>query len=743
MTARFVIPVVVVCLLAGPAEAGPVLRAEYTDAQGEGFFDDTPVDSVPGNPGTTLGAQRRFVFERALDILASYIDSDVTIRINAGFVDLECSSESEPRRIAQGGNVYRAINFPNAPRSSVYYPASLAVHLAGEALQANAREGFVQFASGADADPDCFNSAEGGFWYGIGAPPPPGPATPNFLSLSLHELGHALGFYSMTNDHTREFPGNPPRPDIHSHYVYSWDDRNSWLSLSPQERLESTQSAEGLVWSGPSGNRWATEFLRPPASIRVQLTEGEAQSLPARAHGPRPLPPLDGLSRPVVVAHNPVDQDGIDGVADEGRRGDDACQPLDNADDAAGRILLVVRGGCYFRTKWRHAESAGAIAVVAVDHLPADEPGAMTRDQWIVIPPDVSIPFWTVSRESGMDLIQDPPERVTLGYDLSKTPRGTYGGLLSLMSGPDWNASSRVSHVGGDSVPRAWMAHSLDSHDGNFHGQVDMMPGLLRDLGWRDFSDKRAQWAGNWYDSQRSGEGCQLTLEGDGETWILTCYMYQDGEQVWMIGSGALNLNRISFEPMNVTSGTGYGSGFDAGEVEIAPWGRVDIEFIGCNHASFRFLPDDASLAPMDRFYSKIVTGDCRLTGDAQPDRSLSGNFYNADRSGEGVQISQEADGRSVVMTWYSYAEGDQFWAIGTGRLNDDGTVATFDSLSTTRGGDYGPDFDPDAIETIPFGSAQLHFTDCNNAELTVTSDLEGFDTVEYPVTRIVPRDCP
>jgi hypothetical protein len=737
-----------VCLLAvlaamsGTVQADPVLTAEYTEPDGLGFFDETPVAVVPGNPGKTLGEQRRFVFERALDILASYIDSDVTIRINAAFVDLPCSTESNARRIAQGGNVYRSINFRNAPRSNVYYPASLAVHLAGEPLHDSFREGYVQFALGADADPDCFNRMARGFWYGIGEPPPPGSSSISFLSLALHELGHALGFYSMTNPTTREFPGNPPRPGIHSQFVYSWDHRNNWPGLTAAERLQSAASERGLVWSGASGNLWAAEVLLPPGEVQGRFDDGRESRLPARVHGPRPLPPREGLSRPLAVASNPVEASGIDGIEDEPRRDDDACEPLDNVDAVNGRVLLVVRGGCYFRTKWRHAEAAGAAALLVVDHLPTDDPRAMSRDQWVVVPPDVSIPLWTLPRETGMSWISDPPDRVVLGYDFSAALPGVRADLLSLMSGPDWNDSSRVSHVSVDTLPQAWMGTSLDTQHGNFHGHVDMMPGLLRDLGWRDFSGKRGQWVGNWYDPSRSGEGCQLTLERDGETWILTCYIYEEGDQKWLIGSGSRDLNRIAFEPMNVTSGTGYGVDFDADEVTVAPWGRIDVEFISCNHASFRFVPEDESMLPMDRFYSKIAPGDCRLSSGSQPDRSRSGNFYNAERSGEGIQVSQEADGESVVMTWYSYRDGEQFWAIGTGRFDEAREVLTVDALSTTRGGDYGPAFDPESVEIIPFGSAQLRFIDCNNAELTVNSDLEGFGTVAYPVTRIVAGDC-
>lgn len=725
------------------AVAGPVLQAVYPEpAAGEGFFDETPAEPVPGNPGRTLGEQRRFVLEHVLDILSSYIDSDVTIRIRATFTDLGCDPEADTLVLARGGALYRAMNFANTRWRNTYFPGSLASHIAGHRLDPGTIEGRVMFNKFVEAGDEC-PDLDGHFWYGIGEPSSVDSVVYDFLSVALHEVVHALGFTSMTDPHTREFTGNPPRRDIHSLFVYSPDFTASWPWMLPAERVASADMPGGLTWSGGQGNRWATETLRPPAEVKATWGGGRVRKIPARMHGLRPLLPLEGMEGQAVLADNAIDETGIDGVVDGPRYSDDACQPLDNSDEVKGRILLVRRGGCYFRTKWHNAQAAGAIAVLAVDHHSADHPEAIQRDHGIATASGVSIPLWTVARDKGKDLLENPPRRMQLGYDLSAPLMGTRHGQLMLSTEQE-NPGSNASHVSADLVPRSWMASSIGGGSGNHHGHVGAVPGLLFDLGWRDFSAKRGQWAGNWYDSGRSGEGCQLTLEGDEKTWILTCYMYADGDQVWMIGSAKMNLNRLSFEPMNITRGANYGPDFDADDVVMDEWGRVEIEFIGCNHASFRFIPLEQDLPAFDRHLDKIVDGDCRLTGAEQPDRDWSGNFYNPQRSGEGVQLSQEADGGSIVMTWYSYAQGKQFWAIGTGSWDEPGQRMRFDSLHTTQGGDYGPEFDPDSVETIPFGSAELTFSDCNNADLTIASDLEGFADIKYPVTRIVPRySCP
>ncbi|HYQ96025.1 MAG TPA: hypothetical protein VER38_03355, partial [Candidatus Eisenbacteria bacterium] len=46
------------------------------DAAGEGFNDPTSAAPVGGNPGTTVGAQRLFVFQRAAAIWGSLLKSN-------------------------------------------------------------------------------------------------------------------------------------------------------------------------------------------------------------------------------------------------------------------------------------------------------------------------------------------------------------------------------------------------------------------------------------------------------------------------------------------------------------------------------------------------------------------------------------------------------------------------------------------------------------------------------------------
>src|SRR5439155_23254258 len=70
--------------LAGTATAARLTIANL-DGAGEGFNDPTPVAPVGGNPGTTVGAQRLFVFQYAANIWGSLLSDNITILVDANF----------------------------------------------------------------------------------------------------------------------------------------------------------------------------------------------------------------------------------------------------------------------------------------------------------------------------------------------------------------------------------------------------------------------------------------------------------------------------------------------------------------------------------------------------------------------------------------------------------------------------------------------------------------------------------
>src|SRR6185369_4660884 len=211
------------------------------DDPGEGFNDPTPIDPVGGNPGTTIGAQRLFAFQYAIDIWATELESPVEIRIGATFDTLFCDAGFVTLGEAQP--VAAFYGFTGAPQPDVLYPSPLADRLAG-----------------IDLDPDNddiqaqFNSAFGttcpfpaGWYYGIDGQPPGGDS--DFVTVVLHELGHGFGFLSFVDvtTGTRELDLNDP---FSAQLV---DDRSGQLfpDMTDAERLSAITATGDLKWDGP------------------------------------------------------------------------------------------------------------------------------------------------------------------------------------------------------------------------------------------------------------------------------------------------------------------------------------------------------------------------------------------------------------------------------------------------------------------------------------------------------------
>ena len=66
----------------------------------------------------------------------------------------------------------------------------------------------------------------------------------------------------------------------------------------------------------------------------------------------------------------------------------------------------------------------------------------------------------------------------------------------------------------------------------------------------------------------------------------------------------------------------------------------------------------------------------------------------------------------------------NQHWLIGVGQI--DGNNVVVENLTTTRGGLFGQDFNPDEISTIDWGSLTINFDGCNSANMSYQSLLQA-----------------
>jgi hypothetical protein len=246
---------------------------------------------------------------------------------------------------------------------------------------------------------------------------------------------------------------------------------------------------------------------------------------------------------------------------------------------------------------------------------------------------------------------------------------------------------------------------------------------------------------GTYFNPDRDGEGCQLTLERDQVTFILTCYFYDVGEQFWVIGVGELANGQITFGEMTITSGAQYGNAFDPNDVVRSNWGSAVMTWSDCNNADLKLnpvLPPGYEKVTLD--LTRIVPTTCGGGGVQGDSAAWMGAFFDPNRDGEGFHFGVEA-GEVFVMTWYTYLDGKQVWMIGTGTR--DGQRVVFSDVVITSGANFGSEFDPIDVVKEPFGEIIVDFTDCNNFTATVNSQLPEFHNLVLDVTKIVPGACP
>lgn len=118
---------------------------------------------------------------------------------------------------------------------------------------------------------------------------------------------------------------------------------------------------------------------------------------------------------------------------------------------------------------------------------------------------------------------------------------------------------------------------------------------------------------------------------------------------------------------------------------------------------------------------NKIEMVPAPLVADGQ----FSGLWYDVGHEGEGFSLTPLESGDAAV-TWYTYDEaGAQRWFSGLGRR--EGLSIIIDELAVTRGGMFGPGFDPQSVEREVVGSLRLDFAHCNAGIATYTIDgVEG-----------------
>jgi Thrombospondin type 3 repeat len=239
---RYLLGCVLVLMMsmAGSVQAVNII-IQNADGPGEGFNDSTPASSVGGNSGTTLGAQRLKVFQKAATIWGRALSGNIPVIVEANFDGMFCDNSSAV--LGGAGPTNLAANFAHAPQANTWYHIALANALAGADMDTANGDISATFNSTIGSNNDCL---AGTGWY-LGLDHNEG-ANIDLLAVVLHEIGHGLGFSTFVNEADGAWFFN--QPDAFARFIRDNSLGLQWTQMSPAQRVNSAKNTGNLVWNG-------------------------------------------------------------------------------------------------------------------------------------------------------------------------------------------------------------------------------------------------------------------------------------------------------------------------------------------------------------------------------------------------------------------------------------------------------------------------------------------------------------
>ncbi|MEM1223428.1 MAG: PA domain-containing protein [Verrucomicrobiota bacterium] len=445
-------------ILTGPLSKAANFNFNYTDSNGFGFFDNTPVDPVGGNTGTTLGEQRRILLEEAASVWGSYLESDQTIVIEARFLQLGGTQSGAALAFAGPESLFR--NFSGAPMADVYYVSALADSLSGSDNEPGFPDLSVTINESYDSDPIVLG---GGFYYGLDNEAPGNQA--DLLSTLLHEIGHGLGFLSTVSDTTGQlFNGSP---DSFSLLIHDEETEEAWTDMTNEERANSAINDPDVTFLGRTTQQAKKRKLRPNVNgtsvNHIDSSGATITSFLAWSGNFGWAVPDWGISGKLVLVN---DGSGINS---------DGCQgPFINEEEVLGQIVLIDRGNCNFDEKVARAQEAGAIAVIIANNDGDDLFPMFGNDEGITIP---SVFIGQSDGDSLKALATG--SLVEINYTADRA--GTQNGNIRLHAPNPVSSGSSISHWSSDTYPDLLMEPRIS--DARLP-QLDLTILAMRDIGW-------------------------------------------------------------------------------------------------------------------------------------------------------------------------------------------------------------------------------------------------------------------
>jgi len=414
------------------------------DPANQGYNDPTPAAPVAGNPGTTVGQQRRIVAQFAADLWGSVLQSNVPVLVGARFSKLGANV------LGSAGATAVFTDFAPGVVPDTWYSSALADALAGTDLRPN----FTDINSNFSSD---FN-----FYYGLDGNTPAGKIS--FLDVVMHEYGHGLGFQNFEDEASGAFLDNTQ--DIYSVFTLDNSTGKRWTQMTRPERRASALNYGNVVFNGPRATAGAALILDPRTTFRITAPASIAG---AYTYG----------TASFGAAATPANFGGAVVVGNDGAGvGTDGCEPLTNFAAVAGNIAVLDRGTCTFVVKAKNAQNAGASGVIIVDNVAENPPLGLGG-----VDSSITVPTISVTLAAGTAIKNASGVQAALVTDSAHLQGADDAGHPRLFMPDPVQPGSSGSHYDTALAPNALMEPSINDSL-NAALNIDITPNLLRDTGW-------------------------------------------------------------------------------------------------------------------------------------------------------------------------------------------------------------------------------------------------------------------
>ncbi|WP_313398054.1 PA domain-containing protein [Stenotrophomonas sp.] len=479
MKAQLLSVMVVATLYAASAQAA-VITPVNQDPAGKGLNDTTARAPEGGNPGVSVGEQRRIVYQYAADLWGSVLQSNVETFVGASFQDLACTATGGT--LGSAGASWVAASAPSGAQLGMIYHGALANAVNGSRITISSSGTDITSRFNANlggSNPDgspCMTGS--GWYYGLDGNTPAGQI--NFLDVVMHEIGHGLGFSGFVG-YTSGRLGE--RTGIPSYYGYSdvytdnaYDNltgkRFTDASMTNALRATSIKTRGAPAWDGASAKAQTPLWLDPALVLSVSGTSVVSQFFGTASFGPAAT--AANFKGPVVVANDGTEPDTAD-----------ACEALP-AGSLAGKVAYVNRGTCAFEIKAANVQAAGAVAAIIGNVASSADPGTapgMAEDASV----NATIPTLSVNLNDA-NLIKAAAQAGTamtaaLGNVAGQMAGADRSGRPLLYAPATVASGSSFSHFESVLKPDALM-EPANSDSTDAARIVDLTLGVFADEGW-------------------------------------------------------------------------------------------------------------------------------------------------------------------------------------------------------------------------------------------------------------------